>query len=294
MIQKKIFMVGMPGSGKTTYLISLLNMLIDASISTALFKKIDVMPEEFADFEDSIKQFLLCKNLARTLVNEKRSMVLNLCDKRGNDYMLNIPDLSGEIFRDLVRERRIAKEIVSNLKEAECVLFFVNYKNMSKEDRIPIEVNNTKTNGSVYLGENNQLTTEQQRKQLQINKYREANQSEIVELLQALLELLDNRVPKIKIVLSAWDMVEKEYGDNILPKEFVKNIFPLLYQFVEMNAKKMDAEYWGVSAQGGDFANDEDLKKIQSEELNAIKVISNERKCSHDLTVLLCKAGELE
>ena len=115
---------------------------------------------------------------------------------------------------------------------------------------------------------------------------REANQSEVVELLQTLLDLKLNR-PYIRFVLSAWDKVEDEKGKDILPSKFVEEMFPLLYQFVETNSKYFKAEYWGVSAQGGDFQNPKDIERIEEEEYNAIKVIEPTGRRSSDLTALL-------
>lgn len=88
-----------------------------------------------------------------------------------------------------------------------------------------------------------------------IEDSKEANESQVVDLLLALLELLNKTKKKINIrfIMSAWDMVEKEFEPSILPKNFMKQTFPLLYQCIQSNQDKINAEYWGISALGGDF-----------------------------------------
>lgn len=274
----KFFMVGMPGSGKTTYLAMLSNMLVDGGKDVKLSKKVEEMPEGYEYFSKFGKQLLECKELDRTQSLVYNNLRIALYDVLGNEYLLDVPDISGEVFRDLVKDRRITQEIVDRIGESDCLLFFINYKNMSWERRIPLQKENSdKKNIDVKKKEIEDLN---------LTDKREANQSEIVELLQTLLDLKLSR-PYIRFVLSAWDKVETEEGKDILPSKFVETKFPLLYQFVETNSKYFKAEYWGVSAQGGDFQNPEDVKRIEEEEYNAIKVIEPTGKRSSDLTALL-------
>lgn len=274
----KFFMVGMPGSGKTTYLAMLSNMLVDGGKDAKLSKKVEDMPEGYEYFSRFGKQLLECKELDRTQRLVYNNLRITLYDALGNEYLLDVPDISGEVFRDLVKDRRISQEIVDRIGESDCLLFFINYKNMSWERRIPLQKENSdKKNIDVKKKETADLN---------LTDKREANQSEVVELLQTLLDLKLNR-PYIRFVLSAWDKVEAEEGKDILPSKFVEKMFPLLYQFIETNSKYFNAEYWGVSAQGGDFQNQEDVKRIEEEEYHAIKVIEPTGKRSSDLTALL-------
>ena len=274
----KFFMVGMPGSGKTTYLAMLSNMLVDGSNDTKLSKKVEDMPEGYEYFNEFGKQLLECKELGRTRRLVYNNLRIPLWDALENEYLLDVPDISGEVFRDLVKDRRITQEIVDRIQESDCLLFFINYKNMSWEKRIPIQKENT--------GEKNICVNKKEASDSNLTDIREANQSEVVELLQTLLDLKLNR-PYIRFVLSAWDKVENEKCKDILPSKFVEEMFPLLYQFVETNSKYFKAEYWGVSAQGGDFQNPKDVERIEEEEYNAIKVIEPTGRRSSDLTALL-------
>lgn len=274
----KFFMVGMPGSGKTTYLAMLSNMLVDGSSDTKLYKKVEDMPEGYEHFSEFGKQLLKCKELGRTHRLVYNKLRISLWDVSENEYLLDVPDISGEVFRDLINDRRITQEIADRIRESDCLLFFINYKNMSWEKRIPLQKEDT--------SKKNIGTNKIEALDLNLEDKREANQSEIVELLQTLLDLKLNR-PYIRFVLSAWDKVEDEKGTDILPSKFVEEMFPFLYQFVETNSKYLKVEYWGVSAQGGDFQNPRDVERIKEEEYNAIKVIEPTGRRSSDLTALL-------
>lgn len=279
---KEIFLAGMPGSGKTAYIGSTWNMIAEGSIPTKLSKKVGSMPEDYNKIDEISKQLLSYSDLKRTKEVESEALKITLCDSQGNDVYVDIPDLAGEIFRDLVKDRRLKKEIVTRLIHADCILFFIYYKNMSDEKRISILDNNREDDDSSNLYN------------VEISKNREANQSEIVELLQAILEFLEDSslIVNIRFVLSAWDMVEKEYGSDINPEQFLEMKFPLLYQYIITNCDRMNAEFWGISAIGGNLNDPEDVSRLQKEEFNAIKVIPPKGVRSNDLTALLVGMGE--
>ena len=257
-------------------------MIAEGSIPTKLSKKVGSMPEDYNKIDEISKQLLSYSDLKRTKEVESEALKITLCDSQGNDVYVDIPDLAGEIFRDLVKDRRLKKEIVTRLIHADCILFFIYYKNMSDEKRISILDNNREDDDSSNLYN------------VEISKNREANQSEIVELLQAILEFLEDSslIVNIRFVLSAWDMVEKEYGSDINPEQFLKKKFPLLYQYIITNCDRMNAEFWGISAIGGNLNDPEDVSRLQKEEFNAIKVIPPKGVRSNDLTALLVGMGE--
>lgn len=254
-MHRDFFMAGMPGSGKTTYLASLWTLLSEGCVSTMYKKEVGVMPEDCATLNQIAQEILSYKDIERTKIGEKVKLSIPLKDENGADVFLRIPDLAGEVFRNLVEDRQLPKETVSRLREADCILFFTYYKNMSYEKRI--------VDGS-YDTVNREYTNDENKdKQTsagldnQINKKRDANESEVVELLLSLLELLkkSKKSVNIRFIMSAWDMVEKEYGNEILPEEFAKKKFPLLYQCIYSNRDRMNFEFWGVSAIGGNLAD---------------------------------------
>lgn len=283
MHKKNFFMVGMPGSGKTAYIGATWIMLVDGEVETKYKKLPDNMPEDYGRLDEIAQNILEYNDLERTKEGESIKLELPLSDERGNEIYLDIPDLAGEIFRDLVKDRRISKVIVKKLLEADCILFFTFYKNMSLERRIQLSEND-----AIQKEKKNEIQN------VDINKSREANESEVVELLQLILELLkkEKKLVDIKFIMSAWDVVEEEYGTDILPEQFTQQKFPLLYQCIKSNQDQIRPEFWGISAIGGDLNNPEEVKRLQKEEINAIKVVMPDGRKSNDLTALLAEIGD--
>lgn len=285
-------MVGMPGSGKTAYLGSTWILLNDGVVPTTYTKGHGIMPDDCTRLEQIAKEILSYRDLERTKEEEKTQLNISLNDKNGENVFLTIPDLAGEIFRDLVKDRRLHKDIVTKLLEADCILFFIYYKTMSPEKRIPI------VGGNDTVKDKNQKVTDQNETDKLTDLYndeqREANESEVVELLLLLLELLKkSRKPvNIRFIMSAWDMVEKERGEDILPQEFVKRKFPFLYQCIQSNQDRMNYEFWGVAALGGNVNDEKDRARLKKEENEAIKVVSPVGERSHDLTAVLAGLGD--
>ena len=152
------------------------------------------------------------------------------------------------------------------------------------------QLDNIITGQTIEMGEkyNNQVVKND------TGNSREANESEVVELLQLILELLkkEKKLVDIKFIMSAWDVVEEEYGTDILPEQFTQQKFPLLYQCIKSNQDQIRPEFWGISAIGGDLNNPEEVKRLQKEEINAIKVVMPDGRKSNDLTALLAEIGD--
>ena len=152
------------------------------------------------------------------------------------------------------------------------------------------QLDNIITGQTIEMGEkyNNQVVKND------TGNSREANESEVGELLQLILELLkkEKKLVDIKFIMSAWDVVEEEYGTDILPEQFTQQKFPLLYQCIKSNQDQIRPEFWGISAIGGDLNNPEEVKRLQKEEINAIKVVMPDGRKSNDLTALLAEIGD--
>lgn len=285
MHKKSFFVAGMPGSGKTAYIGSLWIQLAEGTVPTIYKKVPGYMPEDSSKIEEIAKCILSCKNLERTKIGDNNNIQVLLNDKDKNEVLLKIPDLAGEIFRNLVEYRQMDKKMVSMLLDADCILFFTYYRNMSKEVRIQVAGDKVNEDSIVDSDQSSIVDIE--------NKKR-ANESQVVDLLLALLELFNKQKKRINIrfIMSAWDMVEQEFEQGILPKEFMKQAFPFLYQCIQNNKDSIDAEYWGISALGGDFDNQKDRERLSTEEMDAIRVVEPNGNVSNDLTKVLAGIGD--
>lgn len=292
MDKKKVFMIGMPSSGKTTYLASLCRLLLYRSQETEWKLNIKDIPKGFEGIRSFIKNLNSYKAVERTYGNELYNVGLDLYNQKQECIQFIVPDSSGELFRDLVYDRRIPSTIWDQIVESDKLLFFINFYTMIPEERIKL---GEKSAMKQLIEEQGNMVTksaENKQKEQIGNKEKEQkkynNQSALVELLHSIIYLVPHSL-NIRFVISAWDLVEKEFkSDKVTPEQFIKIKFPLLYQYLMYNSKLIDYEIWGVSAQGGDFDDNDDLLKLQSDNgENYVRVIDYNADTSIDLTKLL-------
>lgn len=304
MNKKKVFMIGMPSSGKTTYLASLCRLLLYGEQKTEWRLDIKDVPEGFDEIRKFIKNLNSYKIVGRT--QEIYDIGLNLYNQNQEWMQFVVPDSSGEIFRDLVYDRRIASNIMDQIVESDMLLFFINVNTMISEDRIKLGeksaikqlneeqgdkvIQSAEDKVEEYAGdkENEQIESKEQVKNKEEEQKKYNNQSALVELLQNIIYLVPHSL-NIRFVISAWDLVEKEFKqDKVTPEEYIKQKLPLLYQYLVFNFKLVDYDIWGVSAQGGDFDDEDDLKKLQSNNgEDYVCVVDSKADISKDLTKLL-------
>lgn len=288
MENRTCFMIGMPSSGKTTYLVSLTNMLMFGEQKTLLTLKNCDIPEGLENIQDEIENFNKFRPVGRTLRSAGSWIELPLSDRRGDKVQLRIPDLSGEIFLDLVLERRLKKDIATHLREADALLFFLNINTMTKDQLIP--VNGETAIGIIERGYEDSVLESAKalpgENGMQVGH--QVTQSDLVELFQCVHYLANKRI-RVKLIISAWDSIEKQLKpEHQTPEKYMEKSLPLLSQFLSSNPDRIDCEIWGVSAQGFDFSNQEELEKCLMDDIgNHARVITPEGQETHDLTRLL-------
>jgi len=286
--ERTCFMIGMPSSGKTTYLVSLTSMLMFGEQETLLHLRSHDQPAGMENIQEEIENFNRFQPVGRTIGASEGWIELPLYDKQGNRICLRIPDLSGELFRDLVDERRLKKDIALHLQEADILLFFLNLDTISKERRIPLSEESAM---EIIEKDYDKPIVEQGKAQLTKNEAQEekpVTQTDLVELLQCILYLCKKRV-KVKFIISAWDSMEKQLAPNErTPENCMEKSLSLFLQFLRSNPDRVDAEIWGVSAQGFDFSDQKELEeRIMDDSGNHARVITPNGKETHDLTRLL-------
>lgn len=295
-MKKKILMVGMPASGKTSFVAALYRQLKDGNDKGLL--KLDRSREVVGEkiLKEAADQQIVHKKLPRT--NEKIERIkMPLLDKAGDIVDFSMPDLLGENYKKAVVERRMDSEIVDKIRAADKILFFINRQTVIDEPRnIPNEnakETDSRTDHSKEVREvkkeNEESKTDDSDKK--IDKKDPIYNVFHTELLQILLEVAEKeQVLNISFILSAWDKVEDENEAIPSPKEFLRKEFPLLYQTIVHNLDRIKYQIWGVSAQGFDYA-DEQRKKMLDEQdiepLKLIKAVDSDKNDIYDLSILL-------
>lgn len=276
-------MIGLPSSGKTTYLASLCRLLLYGEQGTEWNLDINDLPEGYEDIRNMIQNLDSYKEVGRTLGSVIYNIELKLYNQYQERIRFVVPDLSGEIYQNLVYDRRLPFNIMDQIVKSDVLLFFINCNTMIPEERIKLNEETAIRKLDKEQGNDNPKGIEME--EAKVKKFN--NQSALVELLQSIIYLVPQSL-NIRFVVSAWDLVEKEFKDKVTPEEYIETKLPLLYQYLICNAETFNYEIWGVSAQGGDFSDEQDLQRLQSENSEKfVYVVDNKAGISKDLTKLL-------
>ena len=268
-MNKKYYIIGLPDSGKTSFIGALGYYLIsnETNDSALCLDNINDM-----DYINQIaEQWAMCEKAIRTSETAFYNISLNLRIKE-TDSKINItmPDQSGETFRHIINRKVIDKERYKQLSGCEEILIFINPSRIKRDALIPDipEEIRTETNAKVDMKSECHLNI----------------QAEYVQMLQYLY-YIRNSSTNLKIIVSAWDM----YLGYELPEKVLKDRVPLVWQFLYANEERFHCEYWGISAQGGDLNIEEEKQKLLEYENNIerIIVVNHRGEKSNDITSIL-------
>lgn len=268
---KQCFVMGLPSAGKTTFLsalwYSLNNATPDSKLRLKEIKSNNYLSELSTNWAD-------CVRLPRTSQSEENmDIYIETSNIKGDVYSIRFPDLSGETFFYQYEYRLITNELAEYIKNADAIMLVINVDNIKELyfiTEMPADVKDEQT--------------ELEHKNRDIKK--DPRQVQIVELVQ-FIEAIRNKKPvKIGLMISAWDLLI----DNDIcytPESYAKEKLSLLWQYFMSNKDMFDVTYWGVSAQGGTYENNEALYDIDP--IERIKIIDDENNLCHDITLPLIK-----
>lgn len=266
-----LLFIGLPGSGKTTFLAALWHVLSDGSGATSL--KLTKLSGDRAYLNQITKEWRECSQVLRTNLQAEHVVVLHLEGEGFGAFDLSIPDLAGEAFKQQLSDRRMSRRHDAFVQEATGVMLFL-HPDVQKGTQLTVarrlEAELPGAHGeAVGASVDNTWSPELL-----------PTQAKLVELLQFLLERTQRKL-RVAIVVSAWDLVDK-FG---APHEFVARELPLLQQFLEVNDDLFEYSVFGVSAQGGDItvaAEKQTLLELE-DALKRIK-IRQEQQTTQDIT----------
>lgn len=285
-IQGVYLLIGFPASGKSTFLAALTSLLNSYANEMKLQKRECKSLEGFhKGLQEQAQKWSGFEEVARTFKDVKECVGLDLKDDEGNDYHIEIPDVSGELYDDMINKRFVDRSMQEKIREASVILFFINLANSSDDGRLLTE-----------FPKKLQRAMEKSGEIIEIGEYDEMMfQSKVIELLQ-LIRYIKQRQFRVKILLSAWDILldEAETVKSKTPMQVMQEEFPMIYQFVHNNNDWLMSEIWGVSAQGCDLNDHEKVEKLSrlEDEINRIIVIDKNGTRSCDLSeIFIDKEG---
>ena len=285
---KQFLLVGLPESGKTTFLAALWHAVesdeVEASLRLAGYVGDHKYLNQIRD------RWLQGKPVGRTQTGAAKPVRLQLTAPSTDETLtLDIPDMNGEAFRDQWKDRKWTTEFDALAEQADGVLFFVHPDKIKEsreiadiehavgdepEDELAPDVEAAEKPGRPWSPED------------------ASTQVVAVELLQFLLHRAPPSRPlAVAVVVSAWDLVLPSIYDGRPPEpaRWVEERLPLLWQFLEANPERLRWAPFGVSAQGGDLESD-DFKESLTEILDharRVQVVSAGGGESHDVAAPL-------
>lgn len=269
-----LLFVGLPRSGKTTYLAALWHVLDDQSSATKLKRNQNSVDRTY--FNLIAEAWRACTPVPRTaLQTDDTTVTLHLEGDGFGEFTLTVPDLGGETFEQQIEHRKMSATHSALFREASGVILFVHPDvqkgtQISEQDQITASIGGaTETVSSANEPAN--VVAPWKVEML-------PTQAKLVELLQFLLDLVRQRL-RVAVVVSAWDLVS-DLGQT--PREYVSGRMPLLRQFLDANDDILDHAMFGVSAQGGVIPDDK-TALLGLDSLNRIKVC-HETENDHDIT----------
>lgn len=111
------------------------------------------------------------------------------------------------------------------------------------------------------------------------------NQVKIIEELQFIAFHHPKVIPvKVAVMVSAWDQLISPVVD-LSPEDWLNINMPLLYQFIKCNSGKFTVDFFGVSAQGVDYDDENEVRKKFGTLPQDRIIIQKNHDRSHNITM---------
>lgn len=273
---KQQLVVGMPASGKSTFIAALRHLLVSGVIATEL--ELTSLADEEFHLNDLERDWLECREVQRTKPVTEGWVQFHVRDRvTGAAAILSVPDLRGEAFEQPACSGQCQRELYDAVATSDGVVLFTNAEH--EDDALMIS----------DLGDLLEEVEAEGSGAGPFDPYDVPEEVKIVEFLQ-----MANRPPlapkrrRIALLISAWDVVSEGTG----PEGWLFEKRPMLAQFLEHNSELWDVRVYGVSAQGGRLP--EDMKRLAKIKTPAERIrLVGHGAHPHDLTSPLRWLGSI-
>lgn len=252
-----ILLLGLSQTGKSTFVAALYGSIKSRMTQCSL--ALDALEDEREYLESLSRRWTSAKEVDRTSLAVR--LRLRLLDQRKDPprpVVLNIPDMSGETFREQFESRQWTVEFERTYASAERMLVFVHADRVEEpatlydlahartglDDGVPGIPAHAQTEGVAEWG---------------IERCR--TQVKIIDLLQFLARARPLAEPRrVGLIVSAWDRLEGT--PTLSPRTWLERTMGLLAQYIAANSAHYEVEIFGVSAQGFDYEKDDPTERL--------------------------------
>ncbi|WP_294642964.1 hypothetical protein [uncultured Aureimonas sp.] len=238
-VPRSISVIGLPGSGKTTYLAALWHLVRAGEVPTRL-RFGDLRHGNYRHLNDIAARWRQALEQDRTQIAGMRMVAMDLVSEDGSGVRVTFPDVPGEDYQRMWENREVGFELADALA-AGGVALLVNGDRIEAPRWIHDDAELCRLMGIPYVpGE-----------PVPWRPSFAPTQVQLVELLQSVQRAPLARGPRrLAVMVSAWDKAEGERKD---PDAFVRTKLPLLHQYLTAGRDPWTWRAYGVSAQGGDY-----------------------------------------
>lgn len=262
--------IGLPRSGKTTFLAALWHLLDAGEVSSKFV--LDKMVGDHTHLNTIVEAWRKCEEVPRTSMAAETKVSIHVREAAsGRTAVLHFPDLSGESFEQQLSTRSCTTDYVEGFEGSGGILLFVTADRASDGMAI-LDV------APLAPGEE---VVEQPEEYREWTPEMVSAQVNLVELMQFLQHFPFRRgIRRVAVVVSAWDVIAPP---DLEPSHWLQRELPLLHQFLISNPGSFEFRVYGVSAQGGDVTSDQKGELVVKTPSTRISCIGPET-APHDLT----------
>lgn len=278
MSKRSVVVMGLPGSGKTTFLAALWHLVSEKDVPCKL-AYVSLQTDNVEHLHEIASLWRAAKKQERTAQGGDKLVSMILKAEGGDPQTVTFPDVAGEAFSQMWGKRECDETVAGWLKQPGVLLFI-----HADKVTVPKWVIDEK-----LLMEDLGITPEAEVDDaIDWSPDVAPTQVKLVDLLQSMqVEPLGVGPRRLAIILSAWD---KAAGRGLSPDEYLAKRMPLLDQFLRYGVGSgWERRVYGVSAQGGDYDDDKttlpDAERLRDIDVPSqrISVVYGDTK-SNDLT----------
>ena len=238
--EQSIVVLGLPGSGKTTFLGALWHIVTERDIETKL-RFGGLQAGDSAHLNEIARRWRDAVVQERTAIAGTRLVSMNLVDGEARTFRMTFPDVPGEAYQRMWEARECEQEVAEGLQAVGVLLFI--HSDMIVPPRWLVD--------EIQLSEAMGVGRQVEGEEVDWDPALAPTQVKLVDILQMLQRSPFNvGARRLSVMLSAWDKVESEGAS---PTDFLDTRLPLLAQHLRQPSNGWSTRIYGLSAQGGDY-----------------------------------------
>jgi hypothetical protein len=275
---RHFLLMGLPSTGKTTFLAALWYAVQQRTTPTALI--LEKLNGDSAYLNRIRSAWLSYQPVGRNPTDTETFVSMLLKSRSGDaEVHLTFPDVSGESFKQQWTDRQMTQSYQSCIQSANGGILFL-HPSQVKSSPLISEVSDL---AAIIDPEIPQVQTPLTlpASAAPWNIEESPTQVQVVELLQILSREVQSSIPfRMIVAVSAWDLVDP----SLSPQEWVMRQLPLLGQFLSSNTENFTVTFYGISAQGGNY-DGADVARIQNvNPAKRIRIVGEGVTDPHDIT----------